>query len=123
LPGKFRPARNSRFLPDGKGESIVGELHDWLSRQHPGLKTFKAFRQQMIDRADTDTHHRALYRLLASLAGDYISRYDAEPVPVDVAEQSFRHLLALVADAEASLTAPAAQQIQALNALAAAKLV
>jgi hypothetical protein len=101
----------------------MGELHDWLSRQHPGLKTFKAFRQQMIDRADADARHRALYRLLAGLIGEYISRYDGEPVPVDVAERSYQHLLALVADAEASLTAPAPQQIQALNAIAAATLV
>ena len=101
----------------------MGELHDWLSRQHPGLKTFKAFRQQMIDRADADVHHRALYRLLAGLTAEYISRYDGEPVPVDVAASSYQHLLALVADAEASLTAPAPQQIQTLNAIAAATLV
>jgi hypothetical protein len=101
----------------------VGELHDWLSHQHPGLKTFKAFRQQMIDRADADARHRALYRLLAGLAGDYISRYDGEPVPVDVALKSFQHLLEIVAEAEASLAAPAPQQIQALNTLAAARLV
>ena len=101
----------------------MGELHDWLTGQHPGLKTFKAFRQRTLDRATTDPHHRALYRLLANLAGDYIARYDAEPVPVDTAEQSFRHLLEITADAEGSLTAPAAEQIQALNRLAAAKLV
>ena len=101
----------------------MGELHDWLSQQHPGLKTFKAFRQTMLDRADADTPHRALYRLLAGLTEEYIARYDGEAVPVDVAEQTHRHLLEIVALAEGALTAPAPKQIQILNELAAARLV
>ena len=101
----------------------MGELYDWLTNQHPGLKTFKAFRQKAIDRAAADAHHRALYRLLTELPGEYIARYDGDPVPVDVAEHSYRHLLAIVADAEAALAAPIPEQIDALNRLAAAKLV
>jgi hypothetical protein len=101
----------------------MGELYDWLTGQHPGLKTFKTFQQKAIDRAAGDAHHRALYRLLAELAGEYIARYDGEPVPVDVADHSYRHLLAIVADAEGALTAPVPTQIDVLNKLAAAKLV
>ena len=101
----------------------MGELHDWLAGQHPGLKTFKAFRQRVVDHAATDIHHRALYRLLAGLVGDYISRYDGEPVPVQVADQSYRRLLEIVARTEGSLTAPVPQQIQTLNELAGASLV
>ena len=101
----------------------MAELYDWLTGQHPGLKTFKAFRQKAIDRAAGDAPHRALYRLLAELTGEYIARYDGEPVPVDVADHSYRHLLAIVADAEGALSAPAPTQIDALNKLAAAKLV
>jgi hypothetical protein len=101
----------------------MGELHDWLSHQHPGLKTFKAFRHNMLYRAAADTPHRALYRLLAGLTEEYIARYDGEAVPVDVAEQTYRHLLEIVTAAEGALTAPAPQQIQILNELAAAKLV
>jgi hypothetical protein len=101
----------------------MGELSDWLSQQHHGLKTYKAFRQTLLDRAATDTPHRALYRLLAGLTEEYIARYDGEAVPVDVAEQTYRHLLEVVAKAEGALTAPAPQQIQILNELAAAKLV
>ena len=33
----------------------MGEFHDWLSQQHHGLKTYKAFRQTLIDRASSDT--------------------------------------------------------------------
>jgi len=101
----------------------MGELYDWLSHQHPGLKTFKAFRYNMLDRVVTDPPHRALYRLLAALTDEYIARYDAEAVPVEVADQTYRHLLDVVAAAEKALTAPAQQQIQILNELAAAKLV
>jgi hypothetical protein len=114
---------NNRFLRLDQGEGIMGELHDWLSHQHPGLKTFKAFRHNMLERVATDTPYRALYRLLAGLTEEYISRYDGEAVPVDVAEQTYRHLLEIVATAEKSLTAPAPGQIQILNELAAAKLV
>jgi hypothetical protein len=101
----------------------MGELTDWLSHQHHGLKTFKAFRQNMLDRVATDTPHRALYRLLAGLTEEYIAKYDGEAVPVDVAEQTFSHLLEIVAKAEGSLTAQSSQQIQILNELAAARLV
>ena len=101
----------------------MGELHDWLTGQHPGLKTFKTFRQKALDRAAGDADHRAFYRLLAELTGEYIARYDGEPVPVEVAEHSYRHLLAIVADAEGALTAPVPTQIDVLNKLAAAKLV
>ena len=101
----------------------MGELHDWLSHQHPGLKTFKAFRHTMLDRVAADTPHRALYRLLAGVTEEYIARYDGEAVPVEVAEQTYRHLLDIVATAEVALTAPPPKQIQILNELAAAKLV
>jgi hypothetical protein len=101
----------------------MGELHDWLSQQHHGLKTYKALRHTLLDRIATDTPHRALYRLLAGLTEEYIARYDGEAVPVEVAEQTFRHLLEIVARAESASTAPAPQQIQILNELAAARLV
>jgi hypothetical protein len=101
----------------------MGELYDWLSQQHHGLKTYKAFRQTLLDRASSDTHHRALYRLLAGLTDEYIARYDGEAVPVEVAEQTYRHLLEIVASAESALTASAPQQVQILNELAGARLV
>lgn len=101
----------------------MGELYDWLSQQHHGLKTYKAFRQTLLDRASSDTQHRALYRLLAGLTDEYIARYDGEAVPVEVAEQTYRHLLEIVASAESALTASAPQQVQILNELAGARLV
>jgi hypothetical protein len=101
----------------------MGELHDWLSQQHHGLKTYKAFRQTLIDRVSSDAHHRALYRLLAGLTEEYIARYDGEAVPVEVAEHTYQRLLEVVATAEKALTAPAQQQVEILNELATARLV
>src|ERR1700743_1118452 len=101
----------------------MGDLHDWLTNQHHGLNTFKALRNDLRDRLASDAPHRALYRLLATLTEEYIARYDGEAVPVEVAEQTFRHLLEIVAKAEGALTASPPQQLQVLNELAAAKLV
>ncbi|WP_298255687.1 hypothetical protein [Bradyrhizobium sp.] len=101
----------------------MGELYDWLSHQHPGLKTFKAFRHNMLERVTTDAPHRALFRLLAGVTEEYIARYDGEAVPVGVAEETYRHLLEIVAKAESALTAPAPRQVHILNELAAARLV
>jgi hypothetical protein len=98
-------------------------LYDWLSSQHSGLKTFRAFQQRALDGAATDPDHRALYRLLAELAGDYVSRYEAEPVPVDFAEHSYQDLLEIAGAAEASMAMPANDQIQVLNRLAARTLI
>ena len=101
----------------------MGEFYDWLSQQHHGLKTYKAFRKTLLDRIASDTAHRALYRLLAGLTEEYIARYDGEAVPVGVAEETYRHLLEIVAKAESALTAPAPRQVQILNELAADRLV
>jgi hypothetical protein len=101
----------------------VSKLCDWLKGQHPGLNTFKAFRQKALDCAAEEADHRALYRLLAGLADAHVSRYDEDPLPVEVAEQIHRRLIKIVAEAEGSMTAPASEQIQALNKLAAQSLV
>jgi hypothetical protein len=104
-------------------EKAVSKLCAWLKGQHPGLNTFKAFRQRALDCAADDADHRALYRLLAGLAEEHVSRYDEDPLPVELAEQIYRRLIKIVADAEGSVTAPASEQIQALNELAAQSLV
>jgi hypothetical protein len=100
----------------------VTDLYDWLTNQHAGVKTYIALRDKALDLAASDPQHRALYRLLATLTDKHVSQNEEEAVPVDLAEQNYRELLNIVADAEASLTAGASEQIQALNRLAAAKL-
>ena len=100
----------------------MGELHDWLADQHPGLRTYKTFQQKVLQLAGSDADHLAVYRMLATLVGSYIDSFDEEPLPVDVAKQAFQRLLGVVGDAENAIQAPPAEQIATLNKIAATKL-
>ncbi|WP_315833706.1 hypothetical protein [Bradyrhizobium prioriisuperbiae] len=100
----------------------MGELHNWLVSQHPGLRTYKSFQHKALELASSDAEHGALYRLLASMVGRYIESFDEEPLPVDVAKQAYQRLLSIVDDAEKSTTAPALEQVKTLNRVAATEL-
>jgi hypothetical protein len=100
----------------------LGELHDWLIGQHPGLKTYKSFREKVLRLASSDTEHRALYRLLANMAGHFIATFDEAPLPVDVAMVAYERLLGIVDDAEKSMALPISQQVDVLNKIAATEL-
>jgi hypothetical protein len=99
------------------------ELHTWLSVQHPGLRTYKAFRQKTMQLARSDAEHRALYKLLSSIVDPYIDSYDEEPLPADLAETVFGRLLAIVRDAENSIVLAPMDQVKALNKIAAVELI
>ena len=99
------------------------ELHSWLSHQHSGLKTYVALQQKMNALAETDGEHRAVYRLLSSMLDPFIASFDEEPLPVGVAQSTFQRLLAVVRDAENAITLAPAQQIDAMNKIAAIDLV
>lgn len=100
----------------------MGELSTWLSAQHPGLHTYKAFRTKTLQLSASDSEHRALYQLLAGMAGRYIESFDEAPLPVETAERAYQRLVNVVADAENSRQGPAQQQIQALNRVASVEL-
>lgn len=100
----------------------MGELHDWLVSQHPGLRTYRSFHHKALELAASDADHRALYRLLANMAERYVSTFDEEPLPVDVAAQAYQRLLDIVIDAEKSIGAPVSMQVQTLNKIAAVEL-
>src|SRR4029077_7190311 len=78
---------------------------------------------KLISRAGADPEHAALYKLLASMIDPYIDSFDEEPLPVDVADQVFAQVLDIVRYAEDSVSRGAADQIQALNKIAAAELI
>jgi hypothetical protein len=101
----------------------MSELHSWLSTQHHGLRTYKSLKQKLIGRASADPEHAALYRLLASMIEPYIDSFDEEPLPVDVADEVFARVLDIVRYAEDSVSRGAADQIQALNKVAAVELI
>ena len=99
----------------------MSELHSWLSTQHHGLRTYKFPKQQLIGRASADPEHAALYKLLASMIDPYIDSFDEEPV--DVADEVFARVLDIVRYAEDSVSRGSADQIQALNKVAAVELI
>jgi hypothetical protein len=97
-------------------------LRNWLAGQHPGLRTYKSFQEQALQLCATDAEHRALYRLLANLAGHYVATFDEEPLPVDVAKHAYDTFLELVEEGDRSLGESAERQLATLNKIAAAEL-
>ena len=99
------------------------ELYSWLSHQHRGLKTYVTLQQKADELARTDAEHRAVYKLLSSMLDPFIASFDEEPLPVSVAESTYRRLLDVVLDAENAFTLAPDRQIDALNRIAAVQLV
>jgi hypothetical protein len=99
------------------------ELHSWLSHQHPGLKTYVALQKKTNELAQADADHRAVYKLLSSILDPFIASFDEEPLPAGVAETTFQRLLAVVRDADNSISLAPDQQIDALNKIASVELV
>ena len=100
----------------------MGILSDWLAGQHPGLRTYKTFQEKALQLSVSEAKYRALYRLLADIAGRYVTAYDEKPLPVDVAKQAYEKFLALVKNAEQSIGAPFERQIETLNTVAGAEI-
>jgi len=98
-------------------------LHSWLSHQHSGLKTYVALQQKTNELAQSDADHRAVYKLLSSILDPFIASFDEEPLPAGVAETTFQRLLAVVRDADNSISLAPDQQIDALNKIASVDLV
>jgi hypothetical protein len=99
------------------------ELHSWLSHQHPGLKTYVALQKKTNELVQSDADHRAVYKLLSSILDPFIASFDEEPLPAGVAETTFQRLLAVVRDADNSISLAPDQQIDALNKIASVELV
>jgi hypothetical protein len=75
----------------------MNDLYIWLSQQHHGLRTFRAFQQKLDDVSKNDPEQRALCRLLSDVVGSYVDTFDEEPLPVAVADRAYGRLLDLVA--------------------------
>ncbi len=100
----------------------MDELKQWLSHQHAGLRTLRAFAEEASQLCARDRDHAALYFILASLVGRFVDAHEEQPLPVEVAEEAFRRLRELMTRAAQSLAAPAAEQLRALNEIASADL-
>ncbi|MET4211540.1 hypothetical protein [Bradyrhizobium sp. LA2.1] len=74
----------------------MNDLHTWLSQQHHGLRTFRTFQQKLETLGRDDPAQRGLCRLLSGLVGSYVEAFDEEPLPVEIADGAYQHLLTLV---------------------------
>ncbi|MCP3370501.1 hypothetical protein [Bradyrhizobium cajani] len=75
----------------------MNDLHTWLSQQHHGLRTFRTFQQKLETLGRDDPAQRGLCRLLSGLVGSYVEAFDEAPLPVEIADNAYHRLLALVA--------------------------
>ncbi|MBR0854506.1 hypothetical protein [Bradyrhizobium liaoningense] len=75
----------------------MNDLHTWLSQQHHGLRTFRTFQQKLETLGRDNPAQRGLCRLLSGLVGSYVEAFDEAPLPVEVADNAYHRLLALVA--------------------------
>lgn len=99
----------------------MNDLHSWLSQQHHGLRSFRAFQQKLDVLSRREPEQRGLYALLNRLVGGYIETFDEEPLPVDVADRAYGRLLDLVGSLE--LEADADRRIADINRVAACDLL
>jgi hypothetical protein len=100
----------------------LGILSEWLAGQHSGLRTYKTFQEKALQLSVSEAKYRALYRLLADIAGRYVTAYDEKPLPVEVAKRAYEKFMALVKNAEQAIDAPAERQIEMLNTIADAEI-
>ena len=98
----------------------MNDLHEWLSQQHHGLRTFRAFQQKLATLSADEPEQQALCRLLSDLVGSYIEAFDEEPLPVAAADRAFQRLLDLVASLDSRASAD--HRLADLNRVAACDL-
>jgi hypothetical protein len=103
--------------------TTLDELVNWLTTQHNGLRTYRAFEQKVLQLAENDPQHLVVFFLLAAHVRTFVDAFDEEPLPSDIADQAFKRLVELAKMAGKAMAQSAADQLKALNEIAAAKLV
>jgi hypothetical protein len=98
----------------------MNDLHTWLSQQHHGLRTFRAFQQKLDILSRGDPEQRALCRMLSDVVDSYVETFDEAPLPVPVADRAYRRLLDLVASLD--FRAGADRRLADINRVAACDL-
>jgi hypothetical protein len=99
------------------------DLHNRLSHQHPGLRTYVTFQNKVNELAQRDSEHRAIYKLLCTIVDPFVESFDEGPLPSALAESTFHRLLGIVREAEDSIALAPDQQIDTLNRIASVELV
>jgi hypothetical protein len=99
----------------------MGDLHAWLSGQHPGLKTYKTLQLKLSQLAADHPEQTAMCRLLRDIVERYVEEFDEAPLPSAVAERAYQRLLGSLVELDVSAADPA-RQLCNLNRLAALDL-
>ena len=92
------------------------ELHDWLSGQHPGLRTFKILQHKLALLATDHPDQRAICRLLHGIIDSYVEEFDEAPLPTATADRAYQRLLRSLSEIDCA--AEPARQLGNLNRLA-----
>jgi hypothetical protein len=103
-----------------KNDPASNDLHNWLSRRHHGLRTFRDFQQQLDILSRSAPEQRALCRLLSGIVGSYLDAFDEAPLPVAIADHAYHRLLDLVASLD--FHAGADRRLADINRVAACDL-
>ena len=98
----------------------MDELLRWLSGQHHGLHTFRAFQRRLAELCKDEPEQKALNGLLNQLLDNYVEAFDEEPLPVAVADRAYDRLLKLLASLD--LRANADRRLADLNRVASSDL-
>lgn len=101
----------------------MAELYSWLADQHPGLRTYKAFRVKAQELARTDREHGAFYKLLSNMVEPFIDTYSGEILPTELAEETFCRLLHVVQNAENAIKLSPEIEMGAMNEIASIRLI
>lgn len=99
----------------------AADLHNWLSQQPHGLRTFRTFQQKIETLSKDDPEQRGVCRLLSGLVGNYVETFDEEPLPVAVADRAYGRLLDLVASLD--LKGNSDRRLADINRIASCDLV
>ncbi len=98
----------------------MDELLRWLSGQHHGLHTFRAFQLRLAELCKDEPEQKALFGLLNRLLDNYVQEFDEEPLPVAVADRAYDRLLKLLTSLD--LRANADRRLADLNRVASSDL-
>ncbi len=97
-------------------------LVSWLKQQHKGLQTYQTFQQKVLDAGSKHRDDYALYYLLATLVGRFVSIYEETPLTLSIADEAHRRLVALSEKAARYPSLSSDDKIKLLNDIAASDL-
>ena len=98
----------------------MDELLRWLSGQHHGLHTFRAFQLRLAELCKDERSRKALFGLLNRLLITMSEEFDEEPLPAAVADRAYDRLLKLLTSLD--LGANADRRLADLNRVASSDL-